>query len=269
MKSSPSAYHVSRPNRFFDANIAIVEYEVPKFIGVTFLSDVDLTELERVRASATGARPTYTAFVARAVALALKKYPYMNGRVYRRPFLPFLRPRLQQFNNCDVSVAVERIQPGMEAVAFVDMLRSADQMSLEKIGEQLGQLAKADVETNQQWREFSRTISRLPRWLAHQLIRLPCFFPGLWVKYRGGAALVSSPAKYGVDRIVATWPWPLGVSFGLVKRRPVVKNDEIVACPTFNLTLTFDRRLVAGAQAAQFFKHIIDLLENAGTELAG
>ena len=80
--------------------------------------------------------------------------------------------------------------------------------------------------------------------------------------------LVSSPAKYGVDVVVGTWSHPLGVSFGLVKPRPVVRGTEIVACLTFALTLNFDRRVMAGAQAARFFKRMVDLLEHAETEMA-
>ena len=60
----------------------------------------------------------------------------------------------------------------------------------------------------------------------------------------------------------------IGISFGLVKPRPIVRGTDIVACPTFTLTLNFDRRVMAGAQAARFFKRIIDVLERAETELA-
>ena len=87
------------------------------------------------------------------------------------------------------------------------------------------------------------------------------------MKYRGGAVLVSSPAKYGVDAILGTWPHPVGISFGLVKPRPVVVEGAIVARPTFFLTLNFDRRVMAGAQAARFFKRIVDILEHPVREM--
>src|SRR5206468_3362367 len=90
----------------------------------------------------------------------------------------------------------------------------------------------------------------------------------LWVKWRGGAVLVSSPAKYGVDVVVGSWSHPLGVSFGLVKPRPVVRDGAVVARTTFTLTLNFDRRVMAGAQAARFFRRVVERLERAETELA-
>jgi hypothetical protein len=269
MNRGPGARYAIEPgNRHFEAIRAIAEYEIRPGNTVSFLSQVDLTEVERVRARATGGRrPSYTAFVVKAVALALRDFPYANRRVCRRPWLPFSGARLQRFHHNDVAVACERDIPGAESIAFVDILRDADRLSLAEITEALHDLAVCDVTTNKQWREFNTLVSRLPSWLSTLLIRLPCLVPGLWCEYRGGAVLVSSPAKYGIDVVAGTWTHPLGVSFGLAKPRPVVRGEAIVACPTFTLTLNFDRRVMAGAQAARFFKRIVERLEKAETEL--
>ena len=263
------AYEIEPRNRFFEVFCAIPEYENRPGNTVLFLSEINLTEVERLRSRATGVRkPTYTAFVVKAVALALRDFPYANRRVCRRPWLPFAGRRLQKFHRSDVAIAIEREFPGAESAAFIDIVRDADRLTLATITDALRTLAVADVTTNKQWREFSTIIARLPHWLSMLLIRLPWFSPSLWVKYRGGAVLVSSPAKYGVEAVLGTWSHPLGVSFGLVKPRPVVRGGEIVACPTFALTLNFDRRVMAGAQAARFFNRIIELLEHAETEMA-
>ena len=164
-------------------------------------------------------------------------------------------------------MAVERDIPGAESTAFIDIVRDADQLPLFEITEALRALSVCDVNSNRQWRQFSTLITRLPTWLSAWLIRLPCFAPGQWVKYRGGAALVSSPAKYGVDVVAATWSHPLGVSFGMVKPRPVVRDGAIIPCTTFLLTLNFDRRVMAGAQGARFFSGMVDALERAETEM--
>jgi pyruvate/2-oxoglutarate dehydrogenase complex dihydrolipoamide acyltransferase (E2) component len=255
-------YEIEPKNKFFEAIRAIAEYEIRPGNSFTFLSEVDLTEVERVRSlRVRGRAPSYTAFVVKAVALALRDFPYANRRVCRRPWIPFSGPRLQRFDHSDVAVACEREIGGAESIAFIDILRDADRLSLMEITEALHELAVCDASTNKQWREFSTLISRLPSFLSTLLILLPCIVPSLWGKYRGGAALVSSPAKYGVDMLAGTWTHPLGVSFGLVKRRPVVHGETIVACPTFMLTLSFDRRVMAGAQAAKFFRRIVELLE--------
>jgi pyruvate/2-oxoglutarate dehydrogenase complex dihydrolipoamide acyltransferase (E2) component len=259
-------YTIEPRNKFFEAIRSIVGYEIHPGNTVSFVSEVDLTEVERLRAQAVGARkPSYTAFVVKAVALALREFPYANRRVCR---LPFGGRRLQRFHRCDISVAVEREVPGVEGAAFIDIVRDADRLPLAAIADALRTLAVADAATNKQWREFSTIITRLPHWLAMLLIRLPYLLPGQWVKYRGGAAMISSPAKYGVDLIVTAWSHPLGISFGLVKPRPVARGEEVVACPTFLLMLNFDRRVMAGAQAARFFKNIIDVLEGAEAAMA-
>lgn len=272
MSQSPpdrgETYEVEPKNKFFEATRAIVEYEIRPGNTVSFLAEVDLTEVEAIRGrAARDDRPSYTAFVAKAVALALKEFPYANRRVCRRAWLPFAT-RLQRFLRCDVAVAVERDFPGGESTAFIDILRDADRMSLAEITEALRALAVADITTNKQWREFSGIISKLPTWLATTLIRLPIFVPGYWVKYRGGAVLISSPAKYGVDAVLGSWSHPLGVSFGLVKPRPVVRDGAIVARTTFSLTMNFDRRVMAGAQAARFFRRLVESLEGAESTMA-
>jgi hypothetical protein len=267
-QNTSGGYEIEPKNNFFAAVSSITGYELRSPGNtVTFLSEVDLTEIEKIRGRATEAglqKPSYTAFVIKAISLALREFPYANRRVSR---LPFFRTRVQRFHRIDAAVLCERELPEAPMVAFVDMIRDADQLSLQAITEQLNALATCDTNTNQQWRRFSKIIRRLPGWLARWLIRLPVFFPSLWVRYRGGSFVVSSPAKYGVDIVATSWPWPLGFSFGLVKQRPVVREGQIVARPTFMLTLNFDRRLMAGAQGARFFKRISDLLENASTAM--
>jgi pyruvate/2-oxoglutarate dehydrogenase complex dihydrolipoamide acyltransferase (E2) component len=257
-----------RTNRFFHVFRKIPEFELLPGPTVTFISEVDLTELEQMRQAAADQKPSYTAFVIKALALALREFPYANQRICRRVWLPFAKARLQRFEHCDIAVAVERDIPDVESAAFVDIARDANEKTITEITRWLQELSKSDVETNQQWRQFSAVIENFPTWLALFLIRLPYLSPRLWERYRGAAALVTSPAKYGVDTVAACWSWPVGVSFGLVKERPVVKDGQIKACPTFNLICNFDRRIMAGAQAGRFFAAIVKKLEAAKSTLA-
>ena len=80
--------------------------------------------------------------------------------------------------------------------------------------------------------------------------------------------MISSPAKYGVDMMVANWPWPIGYSFGLVKDRPIAVDGAVRAGPTMALTMSFDRRLMGGAPAARFFRTVCDHVEHAELEMA-
>jgi len=252
-------YQYEAINRFFEANRRIAEFEHRPGVTVTFISEVDLSEVEAIRlATKLGeSKPSYTAFVVKALALTMREFPYANRRVCRRRWwLPLSRKCLQAFNACDVAVAVERDLPSIEYMTFADILREADRKSLQEINAWLRELATSDISNNRQWREFYTVIERMPVWLSTVLIRLPVFLPNWWVKYRGAAAMVSSPAKYGVDSIATSWTSPLGISFGYVRARAVVKGGQVVPCPTFNLVMNFDRRVMLGAQAALFFSQL-------------
>lgn len=251
-------------SRFFRVLCSLSEREIESNVSVSFGSTIDLTVIEAMRATAAtlGLRkPSYTAFVIRAVAQALHEFPYANRRVFRGP-LRLAAPRLHAFQRADVAVAAERDMPGHEFVAFMDVIREADGKSVDEINHWLVALGSSDEESNQQWKEFSNLIRRFPWRIAAFILRLPVWLPSWWERYRGAAVLVSSPAKYGVGSVTATWAWPIGVSFGLVEPKPVVRDGEIVVRPCFEFMINFDRRVMAGAAAAKFFKRICELLES-------
>ena len=101
-----------------------------------------------------------------------------------------------------------------------------------------------------------------PLGLGGFIAKLPLYFPKMWSKYRGGAAMISSPAKYGVDGVVAAWTHPIAFSFGLAQKKAMVKNDQVVAVQAFTFVMNWDRRVMAGAQAARFFARITELLRH-------
>jgi pyruvate/2-oxoglutarate dehydrogenase complex dihydrolipoamide acyltransferase (E2) component len=260
-------YVVEPKNKYFEAIREVADFEVRAGPSVTFMREVDLTEIDEVRRSAPGGKPSYTAFVAKAVAYAMTQYPYANRRVWRPPSLLWMSTRLVSFAKCDVAIATERDIPGAESVAFYDVFRDVDRRSLADLTQALRDLSVSDETNNEQWRSFKTLITRLPQWLSTLLIRLPYFFPRFWIKYRGASVLISSPAKYGVDALMATQSFPLSLAFGLVKPRPIVKDGQVCAAKTFTLTLNFDRRIMAGAQAARFFSCIVQALEHPGPAL--
>jgi pyruvate/2-oxoglutarate dehydrogenase complex dihydrolipoamide acyltransferase (E2) component len=261
-----SEFKILNVHKFFDVNATIVEREIRSSLTVSLTTEVDLSIIESIRENIKS-KPSYTSFVIKAIAIALKEYPYANRRMLRKSLIPFRRNRIQQFTSCDFAIACEKNLPGIEVSTFIDILRDADRLSLAEINIWLHALANSDETSNKQWREYKTLIYKTPVWLAKFVINLPVLFPSLWSKWRGGAVIISSPAKYGVDIMSGSWMNPLGITFGLVKKRAFVKNDELVICPTFFFSLNFDRRVMAGAQASRFFKRIVNILEHADQEM--
>ena len=84
--------------------------------------------------------------------------------------------------------------------------------------------------------------------------------PQLWVAFRGCAAWVNAPSKAGADFVATTWPWPLTFSFGIVKARPFVIDNQVVVKETIPLVLVFDRRIMGGGPASRLFAEFQKLL---------
>lgn len=251
-------YSVKRIHKIGRLMKAIIETEIKADNIVVVHRLVDFTETERFR-KAKGV--SYTALYAKAIATALARHPSANRRIIPIPFFHKVFPMVQQFDNVDITVAAERPAPGMENVAFIDVVRDADTDSLENIHQNIRALQTSDEENNRQWRELNQ-VAKLPFYLARFLVTLPQYIPSLWVKYRGGAALISSPGKYGMDTITTSWTSPLGYSYGYVTKRPMVVDDEIQPRLSCHLIMSFDRRLLAGRQAGIVFSEIIELMGN-------
>lgn len=252
-------YEIVRSDSFFKVNASIVENEIDLSSTVTMINLIDLTKIEEIRSSSVGPKPSYTVFVAKALAKSLVDFPEMNKRFYK-PYGLF--PRVfQEFKNVDMGIASEVTDPKLAHVAYIGIMKDVQSKSLQEIQQWLLDFRKTEAVA--QWKIFSGIILKLPLFLSKIIIRLPVYFPSLWAKYRGGVAIISSPAKYGVDGLVAAWSAPIGVSFGYVKDRVVSKNGQIVAVPSFNLTVNFDRRIFSGAQAARFIARISEVLEKA------
>jgi len=264
-KTTVKDFRITPRNRYAAANRAIVESEIRPGISVNVLNEIDMTRIKALRAMYSAeSRPPFTAFVVKALARAMEEFPYANRRIYTTPFRFLLGTRFQQFDTVDVGVAVERDLPGDAPLAFVDIIRNCNTASIEEITAFLWNLRGADRDNNDQWRKFSTAIEAMPTWLAKTIIGLPFSSGKLWRKFRGGPALVSSPTKYGIDMLTATWSWPLGMSYGLVKDRPFVVDGELTVRPTCFLTMNFDRRVMSGAQAGRFFARVSELLIDPG-----
>ena len=64
---------------------------------------------------------------------------------------------------------------------------------------------------------------------------------------------------------ILNYPQTAILGIGKITKKPVVKNDEIIIRDILTLSLTFDHRVIDGADASRFLKKYIELIED--TEL--
>jgi hypothetical protein len=89
----PSIY---RGNAIHNSIPSMVEYELDYSMTVTLIAEVDLSEVEKLRDKLGAEKPSYSALVIKALALALRDFPYANQRIVRGRFFPLLRSRIQK-----------------------------------------------------------------------------------------------------------------------------------------------------------------------------
>lgn len=195
---------------------------------VTLFMDVDATELvawrERLKelvAESWGFNPGFNELLTRIVAVALRKFPYMNARL--TPDAIELLPEV----NIGVAVDTER---GL----LVPVVKHADQKTIQQIGAEIREMAGR-----------ARIGRSLPDELAGGTFTITNL--GMY-DVDGFTPVINLPeaAILGVGRIS---PQPVYVGDVLMKRQMMV------------LSLVFDHRLVDGAPAARFLQYIKQLIE--------
>ncbi len=165
--------------------------------------------------------PSFNDFVVKACALALRDFPRANG-AYRDG-------RFELYSRVNVGIAVA----GQDALV-VPTIFDADRKSL---GE----------------------IARDARGLAGRVRDGKITPPEL----SGGTFTVSNLGMYGIRRFVAVINPPQAaiLSVGALEPRAVVRDGEVVARATMELTLACDHRILYGAEAAEFLSKIRERLE--------
>ncbi len=195
---------------------------------VTLMMEADATQLvdmrERLKARVSeewGFAPGYNDLLAKIVATALRKFPYMNAR---------LTPDAVEYLvavNMGMAVDTER---GL----LVPVIRDADKKGLRQFGAEFRTLA-----------EGARTGRISPDDLAG----------GTFTITNLGMYDVDAFTP------VINLPEAAILGVGRISEKPVVRDGQIVARKMLTLSLVFDHRLVDGAPAARFLQYIKDCVE--------
>jgi len=201
-----------------------------KVAAVTFIDDADITFLERVRqnkksvAAEKGFKLTYLPFIIKAVVSGLKRYPYLNATLDEEKEEILLK----KFYN--IGIAVDTPEGLM-----VFNVKKADEKSILDLAQEISLLTE---------KAFARTID-----LAD---------------LKGGTFTLTN---YGViggiyGTPIINFPEVGILGLGKIEDKAVVRSGEIVIRKILPLSLTFDHRVIYGAEAARFMNTVIEHLED-------
>ncbi len=195
----------------------------------TYVEECDVTALmelhQRTRelAAEHDVKVTYLPFILKAVVGALKKHPQLHCLVDDAA-MEMVYPE-----SFDIGIAM-----ATESGLIVPVIRGADRLSVLQIAVELNRLA---------------TTARAGKTRAEDL--------------GGSSFTITSLGKEGGLFATPVINYPEVAILGVheIKKRPVVKDDQIVVGQVMLLSLSFDHRIIDGHVGAAFAKEVIRYLE--------
>lgn len=198
--------------------------------AVSFFDDADVTALEEVRqnqrkvAEAQGFKLTYLPFVIKATIAGLKEFPYLNASLDDARDMILLRKYYH------MGIAIDTADGLM-----VFVIQDADRKSILDLARQIHQLGEKAAQRKIELSELKGSTFTITNYGVI-----------------GGT--------YGTP--IINYPEAAILGLGKIADRPVVKNGQIVARRILPLSLTFDHRVIHGAEAARFLNSVIQRLED-------
>jgi len=193
---------------------------------VTHFDQADITDLEAARRWQAMLVPelTLTVFLLKAAALTLKSHPRFNASLdHERGELV-----LKRYYHLGVAVDTDR---GL----IVPVIRDVDKKRIPEVARELGELVART-------RAGKATLEEL----------------------RGGTFTITNVGRLGGTGATPIINYPEVAILGVARSRetPVVRNGAIVPRLILPLCLSFDHRVVDGADVARFMTDLVNLLED-------
>jgi pyruvate/2-oxoglutarate dehydrogenase complex dihydrolipoamide acyltransferase (E2) component len=255
--------------------LAVHSWRAPHDPTVHAILEIPMTEalayLERIRAE-HGVRVTVTHLVAKALALAMRRYPQLNGIVARGRIM--LRETIDMF----VQVATE----GGSDLAGVKISRVDERSVVEIARETDDRVRRLREHRDQQVQRTKQILDRIPLPILGPLMRAISFMIydldldltrfGI-VKDEFGSAMISNVGSFGISTAMAPLvPFsrtPVVLLLGEVEDRVVAEEGRPVVRPMMTIGVTFDHRFMDGYQSGKMLQIFRGYLENpAGHEVA-
>ena len=196
-------------------------------VQLTNMHEFDVTELaalrekEKAAYEKEGIKLTFLPNIVKAVALCLKEHPYLNSSLEGDEIV------LKKYYNVGIAVDTE---DGL----MVPVVKAADSKDIKIIAKEIDKLANDSR---------NRKINLMD--------------------LRGGTFSVSNLGSVGVEFFtpIINYPESAILGIGRIMEKPVAKGGKVEIRKMLPLSLTYDHRIVDGAQAARFMMDLIVRLE--------
>jgi 2-oxoisovalerate dehydrogenase E2 component (dihydrolipoyl transacylase) len=193
---------------------------------VTHFDEVDLTELLAFRKALkeAGENVSVVAFFLKALAITLQEFPLFNAQLDEENSV------IRLLKDYHIGLATNT-----DKGLLVPVLRDVNKKSIKEIQEEMKELTKKAQEQR-------LTVGEM----------------------KGGTFTISNVGPLGgmAATPIINHPQTSILAFHKTKRMPVVmKNDEIAIRSIMTMSLSFDHRIIDGADAVKFTNHFIALME--------
>ncbi|MBI3811048.1 MAG: 2-oxo acid dehydrogenase subunit E2 [Nitrospirae bacterium] len=198
--------------------------------AVTFFDDADVSQLEEVRqkerkvVEARGFKLTYLPFIIKATIRCLMEFPYLNASLDDSRDVILLKKYYH------MGIAIDTTDGLM-----VFVVRDADRKSILDLAQQMHQLGEKAANRKIELSELKGSTFTITNYGVI-----------------GGV--------YGTP--IINYPEAAILGLGKIADRPVVRNGQVVIRRMLPLSLTFDHRVIHGAEAARFLNSVIARLED-------
>ena len=184
---------------------------------------VSLKDRARPYAEKAGVKLTFLPFIVKAVVAALKRHPRLNSNIDEAAMELVLR------KSYDIGIATST-----DAGLMVPVVRGCDRLSILEIASEIDRVARAARDGKSQKEDLG-----------------------------GSSFTITSLGKLGglFAPPIINYPEVGILGIHAIKKKPVVRGDQIVIGEIMNLSFSFDHRIIDGDVGANFAQEIISYLQ--------
>ncbi len=194
-----------------------------------YIDEVDVAAITSLKdrakpyAEKAGVKLTFLPFLVKAVVAALKRHPRLNSNIDEAAMELVLR------KTYDIGIATST-----EAGLMVPVVRGCDRLSILEIASEIDRVARAARDGKIQKEDLG-----------------------------GSSFTITSLGKLGglMAPPIINYPEVGIMGVHAIKKKPVVRGDQIVIGEVMNLSFSFDHRIIDGDVGANFAQEIISYLQ--------